>query len=191
MPPLVFSPEDPHTLYLGAQYVMKTTNGGVSWEKISPDLTTSATPVVPAPAAPASSHAENAAPVAATSSIGGHFPVENQEESDFDEREAGGKDDFELFQRPRRSALTALAPSPVSAHVLWAGSTNGIVQVTQDGSKTWQIVTPPDLPQNSEIEIIEASPYDAGTAYVALEARQNSILTSTARAITARRGRRS
>ena len=174
MPPLVFSPEDPHTLYLGAQYVMKTTNGGVSWEKISPDLTTSATPVVPAPAAPASSHAENAAPVAATSSISGHFPVENQEESDFDEREAGGKDDFELFQRPRRSALTALAPSPVSAHVLWAGSTNGIVQVTQDGSKTWQIVTPPDLPQNSEIEIIEASPYDAGTAYVALEARQNS-----------------
>ena len=28
MPPLVFSPQDPHTLYLGAQYVLKTTNGG-------------------------------------------------------------------------------------------------------------------------------------------------------------------
>jgi hypothetical protein len=170
----VFSPEDPHTLYLGAQYVMKTTNGGVSWEKISTDLTTPPTPANAAPATPASSHSQNAAPASTTSSISGHFPVENDEDADFDEREAGGKDDFELFQRPRRSALTALAPSPVSADVIWAGASNGIVQVTQDGSKTWQIVTPPDLPQNSDIEIIEASRYAAGTAYVALEARQDS-----------------
>lgn len=37
--PLVFSPADPRALYLGSQYVMKTTNGGHSWETISPDLT--------------------------------------------------------------------------------------------------------------------------------------------------------
>jgi photosystem II stability/assembly factor-like uncharacterized protein len=39
MPPLVFSPEDPRTLYLGTQYVLKTLNGGESWQEISPDLT--------------------------------------------------------------------------------------------------------------------------------------------------------
>ena len=39
MPPLVFSPQDPHTLYLGTQYAMKTLNGGDSWQVISPDLT--------------------------------------------------------------------------------------------------------------------------------------------------------
>jgi photosystem II stability/assembly factor-like uncharacterized protein len=39
MPPLVFSPEDPHALYLGTQYVLKTLNGGDSWQEISPDLT--------------------------------------------------------------------------------------------------------------------------------------------------------
>jgi len=39
MPPLVFSPQDPHTLYLGTQFVMKTLDGGNSWETISPDLT--------------------------------------------------------------------------------------------------------------------------------------------------------
>ncbi len=39
MPPLVFSPQDPHTLYLGTQYAMKTQNGGDSWQVISPDLT--------------------------------------------------------------------------------------------------------------------------------------------------------
>jgi photosystem II stability/assembly factor-like uncharacterized protein len=37
--PIVFSPQDPHTLYFGAQNVLRTTNQGNSWEKISPDLT--------------------------------------------------------------------------------------------------------------------------------------------------------
>ncbi|HEY3743634.1 MAG TPA: glycoside hydrolase [Bryobacteraceae bacterium] len=36
--PLLFSPLDPHVLYLGSQYLLKTTNGGMSWEAISPDL---------------------------------------------------------------------------------------------------------------------------------------------------------
>ena len=44
MPPLVFSPEDPHELYLGTQYVMRTLNGGQSWDQISPDLTERALP---------------------------------------------------------------------------------------------------------------------------------------------------
>ncbi|HKD86700.1 MAG TPA: hypothetical protein VKB58_18270 [Terriglobales bacterium] len=39
MPPLVFSPQDPSVLYLGTQFVMKTSNGGKSWQEISPDLT--------------------------------------------------------------------------------------------------------------------------------------------------------
>jgi photosystem II stability/assembly factor-like uncharacterized protein len=38
MSPLVFSPQDPHTLYLGTQFVLKTTDGGMSWQAISPDL---------------------------------------------------------------------------------------------------------------------------------------------------------
>ncbi len=37
--PLVFSPQDPHTLYYGSQNVLRTVNQGNSWEKISPDLT--------------------------------------------------------------------------------------------------------------------------------------------------------
>src|ERR1700682_837226 len=36
---LVFSPADPTSLYLGTQYVMKTIDGGLHWETISPDLT--------------------------------------------------------------------------------------------------------------------------------------------------------
>jgi photosystem II stability/assembly factor-like uncharacterized protein len=37
--PLAFSPEDPHVLYFGSQFLLRTTDRGASWEKISPDLT--------------------------------------------------------------------------------------------------------------------------------------------------------
>lgn len=43
-PVLVMSPGEKGTLYLGTQYVMKTTDGGLHWEKISPDLTGAASP---------------------------------------------------------------------------------------------------------------------------------------------------
>jgi photosystem II stability/assembly factor-like uncharacterized protein len=36
--PLIFSPVDPHILYFGANVLFKTTNGGQSWQTISPDL---------------------------------------------------------------------------------------------------------------------------------------------------------
>ena len=38
-PPLVFSPIEPDALYYGAQVLLKTTDGGLTWKEISPDLT--------------------------------------------------------------------------------------------------------------------------------------------------------
>jgi len=37
--PMVFSPQDPHLLYLGTQFLLKTTDGGTTWQAVSPDLT--------------------------------------------------------------------------------------------------------------------------------------------------------
>lgn len=37
--PMEVSPHDPKVIYYGSQYVHRTRNGGVSWEKMSPDLT--------------------------------------------------------------------------------------------------------------------------------------------------------
>ncbi len=37
--PLLISPHDHNTVYVGSQYLHRTTNGGQSWEKVSPDLT--------------------------------------------------------------------------------------------------------------------------------------------------------
>ena len=39
MPPLVFSPQDPSVLYLGSQMVLKTSDAGMTWRELSPDLT--------------------------------------------------------------------------------------------------------------------------------------------------------
>src|SRR3954468_4351325 len=65
------------------------------------------------------------------------------------------------------AVVFALAPSPVEGRVLWAGSDDGYVHVTRDGGQNWSKVTPPDLPEFTRISFIEASPHDAGTAYLA------------------------
>jgi hypothetical protein len=63
----------------------------------------------------------------------------------------------------------ALAPSRVDVNVLWAGSDDGVVSVTRNGGKTWTKVTPPGMPDFGRVSIIDASPFDAGTAYVAVK----------------------
>jgi hypothetical protein len=51
--------------------------------------------------------------------------------------------------------------------VIWAGSDDGLVQVTRNGGREWKNVTPPDVQPFTRINIIDASPHDPGTAYVA------------------------
>jgi photosystem II stability/assembly factor-like uncharacterized protein len=53
--PMAFSMHDPHTLYYGTQFMLKTTDGGVSWREISPDLTEVHAPPPPADRRPQSS----------------------------------------------------------------------------------------------------------------------------------------
>ena len=67
-------------------------------------------------------------------------------------------------------SITALAPSPVAAGVIWVGASTGLVHVTRDGGKTWTNVTPPNLPP-AGINVIDASHARAATAYIALLSR--------------------
>ena len=57
--------------------------------------------------------------------------------------------------------------SPVEKGTIWAGSDDGLVHVTRDGGKNWQNVTPPGMPEWIQINSIDASSIEAGTAYVA------------------------
>ncbi len=60
-----------------------------------------------------------------------------------------------------------IAESPVKSGVIWAGSDDGLVHISKDGGANWTDVTPADLPEWSLISLIEASPHDAKTAYLA------------------------
>jgi photosystem II stability/assembly factor-like uncharacterized protein len=63
-----------------------------------------------------------------------------------------------------------LAESPVQKDLIWAGTDDGLIHITRDGGKNWSKVTPKGLPEWSLVSLIEASPFDAGTAYAAVTA---------------------
>ncbi|MBZ5520735.1 MAG: hypothetical protein LAP21_00615 [Acidobacteriia bacterium] len=126
--PLVFSPQDPHTLYFGSQFVLRSTDRGMSWQKISPDLSCPGQP------------AESSGPQTETNA-----------------RACG------------RGVVYTIAPSPVSAGQIWVGSDTGFMHLTRDNGQTWNNVTPPGLGNWSKISIIDASHFDAATAYTAID----------------------
>jgi photosystem II stability/assembly factor-like uncharacterized protein/uncharacterized protein YueI len=63
--------------------------------------------------------------------------------------------------------IFTLMESPVEKGVIWTGSDDGLVQVTRDGGKRWDNVTPKNMPEWIQINSIDASPHKGGTAYVA------------------------
>ena len=126
--PLVISPAD-HALYYGAQYVLKTVDGGLNWQTISPDLTG---------AAKVSERGDSPA------------SIENAKQRGY-------------------GVIYTIAPSPLSADQVWAGSDTGLIHLTRDGGKTWSNVTPKGLSDWSKITHIEASHFVAGEAYAAVD----------------------
>ena len=68
----------------------------------------------------------------------------------------------------------AIAESPKQKGVIWAGSDDGLVHVTIDDGKTWENVTAamPGFPEWGTVSLIEPSRFDAGTAYVVVDAHR-------------------
>jgi photosystem II stability/assembly factor-like uncharacterized protein len=65
--------------------------------------------------------------------------------------------------------IFALVESSLQKGLIWVGTDDGLVQLTQDGGKTWTNVTPRGIPEWSKVSQIDASTFDAGTAYVAFD----------------------
>ncbi len=126
--PIVVSHFDSKVLYVTANHVFKSTNEGMSWEVISPDLTRNDTSKL--------------------GSSGGPITKDNTS--------------VEYY-----GTIFTFAESPLKEGILWSGSDDGLIHVSQNGGKTWQNVTPGDLPPWSMISILDPSPHDEGTAYVA------------------------
>jgi photosystem II stability/assembly factor-like uncharacterized protein len=132
--PITISPHDHNRLYVGSQFVHVTTDGGNSWQIISPDLTRN--------------------DKSRQGISGGLTP------DDIGVEYAG--------------TVFAIAESPKEADTIWAGTNDGLVHITRDGGKTWTNVTKniPNLLDWGTVSNIEASRYDAGTAYIAVDGHQ-------------------
>ena len=135
--PVMISPHDPNTLYHAGERLFKTTDGGVHWQAISPDLTRN--------------------DKSKQSVSGGEITLDDSGTEYYD-------------------TIFALAESPITKGLLWVGTDDGLIQLTRDEGKNWSNITPKDLPEWSRISQIEASPHDAGTAYVAVDRHQNDDL---------------
>jgi photosystem II stability/assembly factor-like uncharacterized protein len=129
--PIAISPHDHRQVYVGSQFVHRTTDGGASWHVISPDLTRNDT-----------THQQSSGGVTT--------------------------DNLMTFDG---ATLFAIAESPVRSGVLWVGSNDGLVHVSQDAGSTWTNATAniPKLPPWGKVSNIEPSHFDAGTAYLALD----------------------
>jgi photosystem II stability/assembly factor-like uncharacterized protein len=131
--PVMISPNDPETLYHGSEVLFKTTDGGVHWKTISPDLT------------------------------------RNDKSK---QKVSGGDITLDDSGTEYYDTIFALAESKLKRGLLWAGTDDGLIQLTRDEGKSWTNVTPKDMPEWSRISQIEPSPFDPGTAYVAVDRHQ-------------------
>ena len=135
--PILISPHDPSTLYHAGERLFKTTDSGMHWEAISPDLT------------------------------------RNDKSK---QQTSGGPINKDDTGTEYYDTIFAVAESPITKDLIWAGTDDGLIQITRDGGKNWTNATPKDLPEWSRVSQIEASPLDAGTAYVAVDRHQNDDL---------------
>ena len=68
----------------------------------------------------------------------------------------------------QRGVVYALAPSPLDINRIWAGTDDGLLHVTTDGGANWKNVTPSQLVPWAKVSVLEASHFDARTAYAAI-----------------------
>jgi photosystem II stability/assembly factor-like uncharacterized protein len=74
----------------------------------------------------------------------------------------------ETAKPTQRGVIYAVAPSPLDFNRIWTGTDDGRIHLTTDGGKKWNEVTPPNMTAFQKVSIIEASHFDAQTAYAAV-----------------------
>ena len=67
------------------------------------------------------------------------------------------------------ATVFAIGPGKTDTNVLWAGSDDGLINVTRDGGKIWKNVTPKDMPEFGRVSMIDASKFNPAAAYIAVK----------------------
>jgi photosystem II stability/assembly factor-like uncharacterized protein len=83
--------------------------------------------------------------------------------------ESGGPITKDMNAPEVYATVFALGPGKTDVNVLWAGSDDGVVSVTRNGGASWSTVTPRDMPELGRVSQIDASAFDAGSAYIAVK----------------------
>src|ERR1700676_671176 len=82
---------------------------------------------------------------------------------------SGGPITLDITSVEYYDTVFALSESRLQPGLLWAGSDDGLIHVTRNDGQAWSDVTPKDLPAWSMVSLIDPSPHDAATAYVAVD----------------------
>lgn len=132
--PMTLSVHEKGGVYVGSQFVHKTTDGGKSWKVISPDLTT----------------------------------------NDKSHQQSSGGINGDNLMTFDGCTLYAISESPVQRGVIWTGSNDGKVFITTNDGGNWTDVSSniPGIPKWGTISNIDASNFDAGTAYISVHFQQ-------------------
>jgi photosystem II stability/assembly factor-like uncharacterized protein len=77
--------------------------------------------------------------------------------------------DIDQPMSDRFGVVYTISPSPLQATMVWAGTDDGLIQVTRDDGKSWNNVTPPDMTSWSKVSQIEAGHFDVETAYASVD----------------------
>ncbi len=83
--------------------------------------------------------------------------------------DSGGPITHDMNSPEIYGTVFSLAPGKKDGNLIWAGSDDGIVQVTRDGGKAWTNVTPADMPDLGRVSQLDGSSFDHGTAYMAVK----------------------
>lgn len=132
--PLLISPHDHNTVYVASQYIHRTTNGGQSWEIISPDLSL----------------------------------------NDVSKQQFSGGLTGDNIGVEYANVVYALEESPLKQGLLWAGTNDGLVHMSQDNGANWTNLTTliPEMPTYGAVRNIEASQHEEGTVYLTVDAHE-------------------
>jgi len=127
--PIVVSRHEKGAVFYAGNVLFKSTNGGLSWTAISPDLT------------------------------------RNDKSK---QGRSGGPITGENISIEYYNVIFSVAESPQQKDMLWVGTDDGLVHLTRDGGKSWSNITPSGMPEGM-VSQLDASPHDAGSAYIALD----------------------
>lgn len=129
--PIDLSPQDPGVLYTASQFLYRSTDEGMTWARISPDLSRNRQDVM------------------------GKIP--------------GGPITSVASSLYYVSLIRSIEVSPLDANEIWVGTDDSTIQLTRDGGRSWENVSPPDIPEWTTFTAVDVSAHRRGTAYVAGE----------------------